>query len=77
MEGFCPFRATVVMGDNVSKRMRLSSADAEMEERYFLNPYQGSSSGADEDYSDVLDADGKVRTAGSGCLSALFLRADC
>lgn len=80
MEGFCPIRFAVEMGDNVSRRLRLSPADAEMEERSFPNPYpdwdQGSSSGAEQDHSDVLDADGKVGTAGFVCLFVLFLRAD-
>ncbi|XP_074549623.1 lanC-like protein 2 [Halichoeres trimaculatus] len=56
------------MGDNVSKRLKLISAtEAEMEERTFPNPYpdwdQGvltSNSGADVDYNEPFDADGKV-----------------
>ncbi|XP_017292405.1 lanC-like protein 2 [Kryptolebias marmoratus] len=53
------------MGDNVSKRFKLmSSADAEMEERSFPNPYpdwdQGSSSGSDGNHSEVLDAEGTL-----------------
>lgn len=56
------------MGDNVSKRLKLISAtEAEMEERSFPNPYpnwdQGvltSNSGADVDYNEPFDAEGKV-----------------
>lgn len=56
------------MGDNMSKRLKLISAtEAEMEERCFSNPYpdwdQGvltSNSGADVDYSEPFDAEGKV-----------------
>lgn len=67
---FCPSRAAVAMGDNVSKRLKLISAtEAEMEERTFPNPYpdweQGvltPTSGADVDYNEPFDADGKVRT---------------
>ncbi|XP_044032443.1 lanC-like protein 2 isoform X1 [Siniperca chuatsi] len=70
-EEFYPCRATVAMGDNVSKRLKLISAtEAEMEERSFPNPYpdwdQGvltSSSGADVDYNEPFDAEGKVSAA--------------
>uniref|UniRef100_A0A3B4US37 LanC lantibiotic synthetase component C-like 2 (bacterial) n=1 Tax=Seriola dumerili TaxID=41447 RepID=A0A3B4US37_SERDU len=56
------------MGDNMSKRLKLISAtEAEMEERSFPNPYpdwdQGvltSNSGADVDYNEPFDAEGKV-----------------
>ncbi|CAN9506193.1 unnamed protein product [Ophioblennius macclurei] len=55
------------MGDNVSKRLKLISSDAEMEERSFPNPFpdwdqgvQSSNSGADVDYREPFDADGKV-----------------
>lgn len=66
---FYPFRAAVAMGDNMSKRLKLISAtEAEMEERSFPNPYpdweQGvptSNSGADVDYNEPFDAEGKVR----------------
>ncbi|KAM9337790.1 lanC-like protein 2 [Symphorus nematophorus] len=59
------------MGDNMSKRLKLISAtEAEMEERSFPNPYpdweQGvltSNSGADVDYNDPFDAEGKVSAA--------------
>lgn len=68
-EDFCPRRAAVAMGDNVSKRLKLISAtEAEMEERSFPNPYpewdQGvltTNSGADVDYNEPFDAEGKVR----------------
>lgn len=54
----------------MSKRLKLISAtEAEMEERSFPNPYpdwdQGvvtSNSGADVDYNDLLDGEGKVRS---------------
>ncbi|KAE8280133.1 LanC-like protein 2 Testis-specific adriamycin sensitivity protein [Larimichthys crocea] len=56
------------MGDNMSKRLKLISAtEAEMEERSFPNPHpdwdQGlltSTSGADVDYNEPFDAEGKV-----------------
>ncbi|XP_073344867.1 lanC-like protein 2 [Pagrus major] len=59
------------MGDNMSKRLKLISAtEAEMEERSFPNPYpdwdQGaltSNSGADVDYNEPFDAEGKVSAA--------------
>ncbi|MEQ2234137.1 hypothetical protein ILYODFUR_028908 [Ilyodon furcidens] len=59
------------MGDNVSKRMKLISAtEAEMEERSFPNQYpdweQGvvaSNAGADVEYNDPFDAEGKVNAA--------------
>uniref|UniRef100_A0A8P4KRC4 LanC-like protein 2 n=1 Tax=Dicentrarchus labrax TaxID=13489 RepID=A0A8P4KRC4_DICLA len=59
------------MGDNVSKRLKLISAtEAEMEERSFPNPYpdwdQGhltSNPGADVDYNDPFDEEGKVSVA--------------
>ncbi|GAA6219516.1 lanC-like protein 2 [Lates japonicus] len=59
------------MGDNVSKRLKLISAtEAEMEERSFPNPYsdwdQGvltANSGADVDYNEPFDAEGKVSAA--------------
>lgn len=65
---FCPRGAAVVMGDNMSKRLKLISAtEAEMEERSFPNPYpdwdQGvltSNSGADTVYDEPFDAEGKV-----------------
>lgn len=66
---FCPRRATVAMGDNMSKRLKLLSApDAEMEERSFPNPYpdweQGEpASDADNQPSEPLDAEGKVAVA--------------
>lgn len=51
----------------MSKRLKLISSDAEMEERSFANPYpdcdQGvlsSNSGADVDYNEPFDATGKV-----------------
>ncbi|KAI3355520.1 hypothetical protein L3Q82_017902, partial [Scortum barcoo] len=70
-EDFCPRRAAVAMGDNVSKRLKLISAtEAEMEERSFPNPYpdwdQGvltSNSGADRDYNEPFDEEGKVSAA--------------
>lgn len=66
---FYPPRATVAMGDNMSKRLKLISAtEAEMEERSFPNPYpdwdQGaltSDTGADVDYDEPFDAEGQVR----------------
>uniref|UniRef100_UPI0037E8C5BB lanC-like protein 2 n=1 Tax=Semicossyphus pulcher TaxID=241346 RepID=UPI0037E8C5BB len=59
------------MGDNMSKRLKLISAtEAEMEERSFSNPYsdwdQGvltSNSGADVDFNEPFDAEGKVSGA--------------
>lgn len=56
------------MGDNMSKRLKLISVtEAEMEERSFPNPYtdwdQGvltSSSGAEVDYNEPFDGEGKV-----------------
>lgn len=57
----------------MSKRLKLISAtEAEMEERCFPNPYpdwdQGvltSNSGADVDYNEPFDAEGKVRRSAS------------
>lgn len=66
---FCPCRAAVAMGDNVSKRLKLVSAtEAEMEERSFPNPYpdwdpgaRTSGSGEEDDHREPFDAEGKVR----------------
>lgn len=57
------------MGDNMSKRLKLISAtEAEMEERSFPNPYPDwdpgvltIDTGADVDYNEPFDAEGKVR----------------
>lgn len=63
---FCPRRATVAMGENMSKRLKLISVpEAEMEERSFPNPYpdweQGDpSSDAENHQNEPLDAEGKV-----------------
>ncbi|CAB1420141.1 unnamed protein product [Pleuronectes platessa] len=59
------------MGENVSKRLKLiTSSEAEMEERSFPNCFPDwdqravpSNSGADVDYNDPFDEDGKVNTA--------------
>ncbi|XP_051909626.1 lanC-like protein 2 [Hippocampus zosterae] len=59
------------MGDNMSKRLKLISVtEAEMEERSFPNPYtdwdQGvltSSSGAQVDYNEPFDGEGKVSSS--------------
>ncbi|XP_061522928.1 lanC-like protein 2 [Phycodurus eques] len=59
------------MGDNMSKRLKLISVtEAEMEERSFPNPYtdwdQGvltSNSGAEVDYNNPFDEEGKVSSA--------------
>ncbi|XP_061661326.1 lanC-like protein 2 [Syngnathoides biaculeatus] len=59
------------MGDNMSKRLKLISVtEAEMEERSFTNPYadwdQGgptSNSGAEVDYNNPFDEEGKVSSA--------------
>uniref|UniRef100_A0A8C6LKX1 LanC lantibiotic synthetase component C-like 2 (bacterial) n=1 Tax=Nothobranchius furzeri TaxID=105023 RepID=A0A8C6LKX1_NOTFU len=56
------------MGENMSKRLRLISADSDMEERAFPNPYPdwdqgglGLSPEADSDYGkEPLDAEGKI-----------------
>lgn len=67
-EEFCPRAAAVVMGENMSKRLKLISSDAEMKARSFPNPFpdwdQGaltSNSGADVEYQEPIDAEGKVR----------------
>ena len=68
-EGYCPRRAAVAMGENMSKRLKLiSSSEAEMEERSFPNRFPDwdqrvvtSNSGADIDYNDPFDEEGKVR----------------
>ena len=57
----------------MSKRLKLiSTTEAEMEERSFPNPYPDwepgvltSNSGADVDYNDPFDAEGKVRALAS------------
>lgn len=66
--GFCPRRAAVAMGDNMSKRLKfISASEAEMEERCFPNLYPdwdhgvlASNPGADVEYSEPFDAEGKV-----------------
>lgn len=69
-EEFCPRAAAVVMGENMSKRLKLISSDAEMKARSFPNPFpdwdQGaltSNSGADVEYQEPIDAEGKVSTS--------------
>lgn len=63
---FCPRRATVAMGDHVSKRLKLIAApEAEMEERSFPNPYpdwepEDPSPEAENNPNEPLDAEGKV-----------------
>ncbi|XP_034428476.1 lanC-like protein 2 isoform X1 [Hippoglossus hippoglossus] len=58
------------MGENMSKRLKLISSEAEMEERSFPNRFPDwdqrvatSNSGADVDYNDPFDEEGKVNEA--------------
>lgn len=63
---FWPLTATVTMGDNMSKRLKLITAsEAEMEERSFPNLYpdweQGDPASDPEDHhNEPLDAEGEV-----------------
>ncbi|XP_034998611.1 lanC-like protein 2 [Hippoglossus stenolepis] len=58
------------MGENMSKRLKLISSEAEMEERSFPNRFPDwdqrvatSNSGAEVDYNDPFDEEGKVNEA--------------